>query len=265
MKSRQKLLMGGVTEVITVNYTSAEKKIKISLDDSEMAKFQINSYFNNELNLVNRPLSKIIQDNQSIIGINTNLTTSQESSSNSDKNQLGETMPEAFEPISEKTKIEGLKNEKINKEIQKALERLKYSFKSLNFDTNTFAITTNYSGRIKSVEWDFNDDRIKIRPILAKNYQKEIDLEFYLEAERGKFDWRKPFEFMIVKSPDAGIEKKIYRDSRFSEKMNKLSGGVSIRIKNSIIDIEIEKKATNLKPAINLIKELGWLLDITLN
>ncbi|MHA2365065.1 MAG: hypothetical protein ACXAC7_13995 [Candidatus Hodarchaeales archaeon] len=142
---------------------------------------------------------------------------------------------------------------------------MKFSFKELLFEEPTIAITTFFSGSIKSALWDFSKETIEIKGVLTKIKPSELVIKIDQPADRGAYDWRDPYQFVALNSPDSSIESKVRREARIPEKMSKILGKTEIIIKGSDITLNIDKNTKNLRSALDLIKELGWLIDITLN
>ena len=153
----------------------------------------------------------------------------------------------------------------LNAQIKTKLESLKYNFKNITWNDEFNATTTFMTGSIKQLDWKL-ERTLQLKAILEKG-SPILDFSFHLNKERPPYDWTQPFQSveLIVEEENETLEQKIRRESNVVEKISKLIGEVTVHVTENIVIMDIEANTENVRLALDAIKELAWMITITLN
>lgn len=180
------------------------------------------------------------------------------------------TMPKMISMTSlflKKDKTESVNPTEAN--IKKELESIKFSFKKMYFESETKISFKFYSGSMKYITWEFSDE-FNIDLDWKFESKKELDFSLIQDSERANYSWKDPYNLVTVitnystEKKAQAFKKKLFRESRIAEKMNRIPGSVTVVITNSNITIKADKNKIIIKPSLDFIKELVFILNISL-
>jgi hypothetical protein len=152
------------------------------------------------------------------------------------------------------------------KQLKDQLQRIKYSFREIEEVKPFIFQTTFIAGSIKQLVWDFSKG-FTLFASLPESVNPDIIFTLELEKERKPYDWKNPYANISFsnKIENEAILKKIKREGRVVEKLSRLNGAVKAEIVGKKVTLEIKSVIPeNIRLGLDAIKELAWLLDITL-
>jgi hypothetical protein len=152
------------------------------------------------------------------------------------------------------------------KQLKNQLQRIKYSFREIVEVKPYIFQTTFIAGSIKSLVWDFSEG-FTLFASLPESVNPDIIFTLKLEKDREPYDWKNPYANISFsnKIENEAILKKIKREGRVVEKLSRLNGAVKAEIVGKKVTLEIKSVIPeNIRLGLDAIKELAWLLDITL-
>lgn len=148
-------------------------------------------------------------------------------------------------------------------QVRKALQDMSYNFKKLSFDKDTLAVSTFHTGKIKELAWDFSQPTMKVRAELERRPTRELLITYRLPASHGSYDWQEPFR-EVEMDCDTDLRDKVLREKRIPERMTQFNGAVTLTIENEYVNIELGREPQNIRPILDLLREVGWMVDFSL-
>ncbi|OLS25906.1 MAG: hypothetical protein HeimC3_11800 [Candidatus Heimdallarchaeota archaeon LC_3] len=164
------------------------------------------------------------------------------------------------------SKIEDSKENLLKEELKENLMRIKYSFKNLDESEPDLFKATFLAGSIKNLIWNFQKG-FELNATLPENVNQKIIFSIELKENRPPYDWKNPYNNVIFDNEidDERILKKIKREGRVIEKLSRIKGTVKTKVNGNNIIINVDSiYPNNIRPALDAIKEIAWLMDITL-
>ena len=145
--------------------------------------------------------------------------------------------------------------------MKSRLEGLRFSFKTLDWVEPYRAATTFIAGSIRRIVWILG---IKLE-LEVELTRKENSAMFtlHLPSDRPEYDWKNPFSFVEIEA-DQKLLIRIKRESRVIEKLTRLKGEIHVSVDRDQIRVKLDLDPMNLKPALEAVKEIAWMTDISL-
>ena len=149
------------------------------------------------------------------------------------------------------------------------LQKIKYSFKEIENIQPFIFKTTFLAGSLEKLIWDFSaEDKIVLEGTVSDVSFPDLKFSIEIPENHPPYNWKDPYAYAKLDSSnieDKDLVRKIKREGRIIEKLSRIKGEVKAEIEGNIVKLIISKPlADNIKPALDAVKEISWLLDITL-
>jgi hypothetical protein len=154
----------------------------------------------------------------------------------------------------------------VKNRLKEQLLRIKYSFREIDELEPFLFRTTFIAGSIKDLIWDFTSG-FNISAKLPENVNSDVIFSLELKEDRQAYDWKDPYNFVIFNTEikNESIIKKIKREGRMIEKLSRIKGSMKAEITGQKISLNISTLSPdNIRLALDAVKEIAWLMDITL-
>ncbi len=160
------------------------------------------------------------------------------------------------------------KESNVMEELYQQLDKISYRFNKLSQESSEI-ITEFSTGTITIARWNVSPDGELIINFTGKNINKNIDIlmEKPVDNQLPPYDWLNPFNGINITTSEE-ILYRLKQETQLAENIRKIKQPLVIEVKTSpTISGKIKIKhflINNVDDVVQVIKDLGWSLELTL-